>query len=181
MAGKAGQYRRRRHGCVVAWGGGPRCEESARHAGSQGIQPEQQKGQGRSARFCDEGFGTDDLAGLMGRPESAPMNSVLRMRRWGRPLLHRTREMRAAEQAAEKAGAALTKQREALRELRASLRSPGVDTRNLGTESVRLGSQLDTFEAPDGGPVPGCGRQTRITGTSAANIWETSCPLLRWA
>ena len=54
--------------------------------------------------------------------------------------------MRAAEQAAEKAGAALTKQREALRELRASLHSAGVDTRNLDTESVRLGSQLDTLK-----------------------------------
>ncbi len=35
---------------------------------------------------------TNDLGrayGHMGRPESAPMNSVLRMRRWGRPLLHR--------------------------------------------------------------------------------------------
>lgn len=89
---------------------------------------------------------TNDLGRAYGQARKRADELSAAYAAMGPPTAAQTREMRAAEQAAEKAGAALTKQREALRELRASLHSAGVDTRNLGTESVRLGSQLDTLK-----------------------------------
>ena len=89
---------------------------------------------------------TNDLGRAYGQTRKRADELSAAYAAMGPPTAAQTREMRAAEQAAEKAGAALTKQREALRELRASLHSAGVDTRNLGTESVRLGSQLDTLK-----------------------------------